>query len=417
MRTKSDIYSVSRQWIAPVLCDYVYWVLEEAEKRGISTLYFLARDGYVLKKIAELICSRKNIPMQCRYLYCSRASLRMPSYHLIGEEAYDLLFSGGYHLMLRSFLERADIPRTCWAEIFEEAGIAQDTDVDRELSVADIPTYRKKLLQSWSFRRHVRENSQNAYQNTIGYFTQEGLLAQNRIAIVDSGWIGSMQRSMRQLVESAGFRGHMTGFYFGLYDCPMDPADGEYVSWYFSVHSQKKNKVLFCNNLFECFLSAPHGMTIGYECTGPSYEPVLQSAPSGAQLERIERQVSGLLDGVAGRLQNGITAERVDSERILRKFMSKPEKEIVRIYGKFTFCDDITEKYHYNLADEDQIQYLNHYLILPRVFRKVLKRAPRRPVTELFWPYGVVALVQNPIKRAWYRLNIYLWEWLKHTLK
>lgn len=72
----TSLYEVSREHTAPVLLDYVQWVLKEAQARNITTLYFLARDGFVLREIAERVCMKDRIPIHCRYLYCSRASLR-----------------------------------------------------------------------------------------------------------------------------------------------------------------------------------------------------------------------------------------------------------------------------------------------------------------------------------------------------
>ena len=80
-----------RRFSGPLLLDYVWWVLREAEKRKLRTLYFLARDGYLLYRIAQVFVSRYSLPLECRYFYCSRTSLRMPSYWFIGEEAFDLL--------------------------------------------------------------------------------------------------------------------------------------------------------------------------------------------------------------------------------------------------------------------------------------------------------------------------------------
>ena len=72
-------------------------------------VYFLARDGYLLYKLANEICEKNNLNIDCRYLYCSRFSLRMPSYHIIGDEAQKLLFSKGYYYTTKSVLERADL--------------------------------------------------------------------------------------------------------------------------------------------------------------------------------------------------------------------------------------------------------------------------------------------------------------------
>lgn len=281
-KENKELYKVSLRCLSPVFYSYVSWVLDEAYRRNMQTLYFLARDGYVLQKIAQMICQKKGIPITCRYLYCSRASLRMPSYHLIGEEAYDLIFLGGYHVTVRSFFERAGIPRAAWKQILEEADFS-DIKCDgalweRVLDRRQTELCKKKLKKSRSFRAWVLHNSRQAYQAAIGYLVQEGLGSQEQTAIVDSGWTGSMQRSLRQLLESAGYKGRITGFYFGLFQQQKEVRDGVYLSWYFSAGRQKMNRILFCNNLLECFLAAPHGMTTGYEMRQDQYVPEIGRA-------------------------------------------------------------------------------------------------------------------------------------------
>ncbi len=56
----------------PVLFGYVLWVLQEALRQGIQTLFFVARDGYLLKKMADLIIRSRKMALQTRYLYGSR---------------------------------------------------------------------------------------------------------------------------------------------------------------------------------------------------------------------------------------------------------------------------------------------------------------------------------------------------------
>ena len=40
----------------------------------------------------------------------------------------------------------------------------------------------------------IYEKSDAAYETTIGYLRQEGLLGNVRYAIVDSGWVGTIQK-------------------------------------------------------------------------------------------------------------------------------------------------------------------------------------------------------------------------------
>lgn len=417
MDRETGIYSISRDYIGPVLHSYVNWVLKEAKRRDIKTLYFLARDGYVLQKIAQMICRSKGMSISCRYLYCSRAALRIPSYHLIGKEAYDLIFLGGYHVSVKSFFERAGIPASKWKQILNEARIVKD--IYQELSYYEIMACREKIVQSRVFQDSLSAVSKSAYPYAIGYLKQEGLLGQKQAAVVDSGWTGSMQRSLRQLLESAGFKGNMVGFYFGMFQKPKELQDGEYLAWYFTPNKHKKNKILFCNNLLECFLSAPHGMTQGYkECQG-GYSPVLKKEPDAAGLELIRTQQRGILDGAKLQIDRGYLLTRGKCEQILRRLMARPTREEVEVYGRFLFCDDITEGYQYPLADESQTVGLEENLLLLRLIKKARKTGSKagRCQVRPFWFYGVIALIRNPVKRRLYWFNEYICQWCRVTLR
>ena len=410
----SKLYDLSKNQVAPILCDYVYWVLKCAEVRGIQTLYFLARDGYVLKQIAEIICKEKKIKIICKYLYCSRASLRMPSYHIIDKaEAYDLLFLGGYHVSLKSILDRAEIPQAERNIILQECGFPLSIDLNQERSYSEIQNYRHNFEKSNHFYQIVIQNSKQAYPETIAYFSQEGLFHQDTIGIVDSGWTGSMQRSLRQLLQSAGYQGKITGFYFGMYQEPKSSEDGEYLCWYFSSGKNRWNKILFCNNLFECFLSAPHGMTLAYQRCGLKSEPVLAPPLSEKETNLVKTQILGILDGTK-KCINSLNVSCKKSEAILRKLMAFPDQITSQIYGEFLFCDDITESYQLVLVDRSQMQILKQYILPIRIACKFIRK--EKSFTELYWPFGMVAQITNPLLRGWYRFNLILWQWLKYTL-
>ena len=58
--------------LAPALGSFVEWVLYEAVKSGKKCLYFLARDGYFPWRAALIFCEEYRLPIECRYLCCSR---------------------------------------------------------------------------------------------------------------------------------------------------------------------------------------------------------------------------------------------------------------------------------------------------------------------------------------------------------
>ena len=101
------MHNYGKDIVGPVMLEYTRWIISESQKKGIKKLYFLARDGYLLSKIAKMIVEKQGLDIDCRYLYCSRASLRMPSYHIIDEnEMYDILLRGGYYVTPKSLFQR-----------------------------------------------------------------------------------------------------------------------------------------------------------------------------------------------------------------------------------------------------------------------------------------------------------------------
>lgn len=402
----------------PVLFNYVWWILNKAQQKGISQLYFLARDGFLLLKIAELFCNRFSLPIKCKYLCCSRSSLRVPSYHLIGEEAYDLLLLNGYRVTLSSLMDRLRLDKLQRQKVLTECGLA-DVDQDVVLSATDLKTVRAKIKNSPVFFSFMQDKSGTAYSNTIEYFRQEGLLDTNCIALVDSGWTGSMQRSLRQLLRSAGCDAPIIGFYFGMYASPKTSEDGEYFTWYFNHRSNMIGKIQFCNNLFECLLAAPHGMTIGYAQKGKRFVPSFSDPPAKEEKIRICKHITVILQYTKNRLSETdfyMFPEKDcmnDTHKRLVRYMVHPTQDEAQFYGSIQFCDDVTESYHLPLADKSQVKELKDYLFIPRVLRK-LGLLHNTSKAHLLWPYGTIAFLPTWMQ-SWYRWNVYLWEWMRYV--
>ena len=408
---------IANNFSGPIIYNYIWWIMREAQKRKIKRLYFLARDGYTLKKIADIFCEKFNLNIECRYLYCSRASLRMPTYFFLGEEAFDLLLLWGYNITLKSVLLRADLEKNERLKIYSECGISIEIE-DILLSKKEYSKYAESLRKSRTFRRYIQEKSRKSYSNAIGYFLQQGLFDYETVTIVDSGWTGSIQRSLRQLLEFSGYTGKMIGFYFGMNENQKSLADGEYLTWYFNVETGMKNKAFFCNNLFECILSAPHGMTKEYKNIDSDYIPVLISPPNSELKNKICRQSENICNFCKSHAnETDFTMFppknlKLDTEQRIKRYMFKPTLEEAKYFGEFMFCDDITESYHMPLASESEIEIIKeNSFIIKRIIKRVSGKGTPKGISELFWPYGTIAFISR--KREWYRWNIYVWEWIK----
>lgn len=415
-----DIFLISQEITGPILTGFVCWILKEAEKQKINTLYFLARDGYILYYIAKQLCAEKGLSIECRYLYCSRHSLRLATYHFIGNEAYELLLNQGYNLTACQLLQRVGFSEGERRKIYCQSGF-ENINEHAKLTKQELNQFRNQLPRNELYNKKIQEQSRTAYAATIGYLKQEGLLDLQTVAIVDSGWTGSMQRSLRQLLESVNYVEKIVGFYFGMFAQPKDILDGHYFTWYFDAKSKIKEKVLFCNNLFECMLSAPHGTTLTYKNENKQYYPVLKEFDSESLFaETVNMQIKGILS-YSQRLIENLQWETIDlnvvysmSEELLIRLMCFPTKQEVRIWSAFRFCDDITDNHTTGLINREDLYSLNQYLLLRRICNKLKKKTQNEK--QLFWVWGAIAYLPS-YKRGWFQLNFAIGEWLRYKLK
>lgn len=74
-------------YVGSAFVPYVNWLIKDAISRNYEKIYFVSRDGYFLKQIADLIIQTKNYSIKTDYIYGSRKAWRLPSYinHLDAE--------------------------------------------------------------------------------------------------------------------------------------------------------------------------------------------------------------------------------------------------------------------------------------------------------------------------------------------
>ncbi len=373
---RQTFLSVCDYVLAPVLDAYVLWVLKEALDTGKKRLYFLARDGYLMYRTAQIYCSKFSLPIECRYLCCSRYSIRIPMFHLDMSEAMDYICRGGIDVTLGKILKRAALTGQEQKEVLEQIGMEQQQD--EHIPYAEIPQIREKLENCHCFGQFVIRHSKEALPNLTGYLRQEGLLDNISYGLVDSGWVGSMQkmlgRAVAYMTENEFPSARMEGYYWGLYELPEGVFAGDYHCFYFTPGNNLREKVYFNNCLFEGVFSAPHGMTMGYRKEKGYYHPVYANCSPGRQwfMEEMEAQILRCIRGKAeaileaGRIAWPEVKEfdilkhylaRMDTEnnhqtiyRLLKTFMGKPTREEAEFFGTLQFSDDVLDESRQQIA-------------------------------------------------------------------
>lgn len=401
---------------APALLGFVEWVLQEAKQRGIKRLYFLARDGYQMYLAADFLCKKRDLAIDCRYLYGSRYAWRLPQFALMGKDCLDMICRGGIDVTFEKVMKRGGLTNEEAKAVAEELGYAND--YKRILSYSEVVQLKKPLAESNSFLTFVYAHSKGAYETTIGYFRKEGLFEDVKYALVDSGWTGSLQQTLTQLFHYAGYEKKLEGFYFGLYELPVGVDEESYHTYYFGPDYGLKRKVYFSNCLYEAVYSAPHGMTVGYEAGCPVF-----FNEHNLNQTRMEQEAEWLKEYLESYSLNGLQDKRVDADQtyqLLKRFMGNPTPEEAEIYGSLLFSDDVTEEHTQRVAagltkTEIKSQYVwNRILIMLGIKKQVLK--------DSAWIEGSVALTEDRhawqmVNVRWYKYLIYLRKWLKRGKK
>lgn len=410
MKSEGKLAQATAYVTAPVLFCYVGYVIESAVKLGIQRIYFLARDGYILKSIADVIIKKRELNIDTHYLYVSRYALRNALYYKCNsvQEFENAGFFG--HCAVQSAentLKRAGLEDCQRVEVYRKIGFTDDEK--KILNDAEYNDFCALLKNDKELFSDIKNRSENNYKNIIEYFNRNGLFEDGKIALVDSGWLGSVQKTLTELIKDKTDTDRITGYYFGLYREKND----KYNSFLFDISDAHKYVPTFCNNLFECFCSAPHGMTTGYSITDNGIQPIMAEANSFiVEAASIQTDAAVKFAGYACENPVDISVKELKklSARLLKALMYKPDREEAEIFGAFPFCDDATEITVQPLAC-DSGKSIRNVLFLKRILRK-RKGQSIYPDKGMFWLYGSV--IFSACKPAWvYRISVRLWEKLR----
>ena len=384
----------------PALYAYIDWVIHSAVKAGQKRLYFLARDGYLMHHAAKIYCEENHINLDLRYLYCSRYALRIPMYHLNREDTMEYICRNGLHITPVRLLRRSGMEEELCRRLAEE--YFPQWNPNQELTRQQLAELTGQLKANEAFWELCAAHSREVYPEAERYLVQEGMLDDTPYALVDSGWIGSMQKTLGQLIGR-----NLHGYYWGLYDIPEGTDKEAYSAYYFSASAGESEKVAFNNNLFEVLYSAPHGMTIGYR----DGKPILGNEEP-RQVELIRRMEPVLIDYMRTvckrNAQKCVPHEDLnehtnpDQYRVIIRelfdcFMCHPIKEEAEVFGSIPFSDDIFAETDQRLAGpvSEEVLNSNHPM------QKVMRASGLKKEKEIVLPWyegSAVLSSSNPDK-------------------
>ena len=389
-------------WL-PALIEYVEWVLRSAAQRGIRRLYFLARDAYPMYLTSRMLCASRVLGIDCRYLKVSRYALRIPEHHLLGADCVERICIGGIRVTFEKIMRRAGLDAAETDAVAKAIGFGKP--LGQELLYPEIMALKPVLAGCETFLRAVERRSSAAYPKAVGYLEQEGLLEDIPYALVDSGWVGTMQETVERLLRTRKPELRVEGFYFGLYELPRTADPSQYHSFYFGPRSELRRKVNFSNCLFETIFSSPQGMTLGYRKTGQGLEAVESEIPN-QNAEKLANYAVLLNRFLECYCEAPPASEhRLACPALLSLFMGHPQSWEVSAFGDNLFCDDVLEGTLQEVAahlSDTEIKNL-------RLSRKLLLilGVKKGEIHESAWIEGSIVRNGRYIRKNLYHARIY----------
>ncbi len=345
---KRAIWTSSSNVAGPLIFAYVWWCLAKAKEMGLRRLYFVARDGQILHRVAERLVDEWSLPIKPIYLYGSRQAWHLAGLTSLADEGLEAwLFQGARKLTLRRLLQRLGLLPTELAASLEACGFPQPS-WDDPLVAGKLERVKEWLGQPEICDRVLKVAAER--RALMGeYLERAGVFEDDRWGVVDIGWHGNMQKSLTNALRTLGKSATFAGFYFGLLR-HITSIEGQPVRamWNELIGNTFPVELTY---LSELFMAADHGSVVGYQrARNGEVVPVLNGQINEkAMAWGLSVHHAAVVD-LAGRLAKlpGPQPEVMDDfcRATLELFESayhKPTQEEASCWGRLPFSTDQAE--------------------------------------------------------------------------
>lgn len=244
----------SARELVPGLLEFTERLYADARAAGVPTVHFLAREGFVLRRLFEALQDALDVPDVARvrtaYLPVSRRAVYCAGLDLSAPEPFAQLFAQYRAMSLRDFFASLSLSTTDADEVAARLGLDAGhvwPDFPRSDALA-------RLLddETWlaALTAHVAERRAQLVR-----------LLEGVEWLVDCGWKGSMQGFLERAIGR-----DLEGRYVGLLDVGQDTARKQGLLFSNVGGGRTPGFWVFdeCRSAYEIVLGADHGSVLGY---------------------------------------------------------------------------------------------------------------------------------------------------------
>lgn len=268
----------------PIVFSYVSWLIRNMEISGATTLLFLAREGYLLSKmyniVADFARQAGKKPPEGKYFYVSRRPALAASLAIDYEQGPALMnnskFKGNFAEFLKQRIGFTDNEPTGFDGL--PVDLPADIDYVREVMIG----IKDRIVP---YAESVKTGFLDYYRNIV---TDPSA----KVAVADLGYSGTIQSAMQTILGKG-----ITGYYFVTSRNIVDvfKRGGRAFGYYSEADSRGASYVKNYSMLLEAFLTAPHGQVVGYGADEGGPTPIfLDAGESQRRFKALEEIHSGI---------------------------------------------------------------------------------------------------------------------------
>lgn len=256
-----------------LLLPYVDFILKSCVKQGIERLYFIARDGYVLQRIADILIERHVYKITTKYVYGSRKACRVfpKDYEKIN---IITLISYSNHNHIRNIDMLADV-----FSIFpdELRNYLPKECPEENIRLEELYRIAEELNLNIDFKKFISERSEGKRENMLGYFEQELDFSDDKFAFVELDGSGFTSALMSEVInENRKIKSPIKTFFYWALNTNLISSSHHFNSFFPSRISK--------GNIIECLCRAPHPAVTEYVFKNGEFAPMFENSSEGEAL-------------------------------------------------------------------------------------------------------------------------------------
>lgn len=258
-------YQLGYAGIGPLLTGFALWLANKSRNDGVSDLYFLARDGDVMKRVFDVIAPSVCPEIKTHYIYSSRRAAQVAG--IDSAEAIMRMCGTQFHgADLGTFLyEKFGLSASAInKDVIQKHGYALSTRIVKQDLMGPV------LQLCLDLRDAIFAQSKFERDNYLAYLRANGVDDASKIGLVDIGYAGSMQQSLSQMLGRTGIHGY---YCISFSKAASVQAFGNPVDAYFGNFIEKlssKHPIASLGLCFEMLFTNCDGSFVRFDVDGVS---------------------------------------------------------------------------------------------------------------------------------------------------